>query len=163
MTLDARYMCVCFGISNCISKYLLQMVHSGPWDVFLCSFNSEILLNSNSQVMQCQVWWSFMCFSNSVLVFTNKLMFFLWMLGFKFADLTLENYRCLDCYRSAFNLENETRTFWDLNKLFRFPILWDETRSDSSGKINKQTSTRLRIFNNQNWSKTGTRPRVSCL
>ena len=45
--------------SSCLSKYLLQMVHSGPRD-FLH------VLNSNSQLMQGRVWWSFICLSNSV-------------------------------------------------------------------------------------------------
>ena len=38
-------------------------------------------------------------------------------------------------------------------------IFWNKT----SWKINKRTSTRLRLFDNQKWSKTRTRPRVWCL
>ena len=63
----------------------------------------------------------------------------------------------------AFSLESKTRTWRDLNKFSRFPIFCDETRDETSWKINKQMSPRPRLFDNQNWSETGTRPRVSVL
>ena len=43
------------------------------------------------------------------------------------------------------------------------PIFCDETENESSWKMNKWTSPRLRLFDNQKWNETGTRPRVSCL
>jgi hypothetical protein len=49
----------------------------------------------------------------------------------------------------------------DLNKFPRFSIFCDETRPESPRKINKLTSPRPRLINNQNWSETETRPRVS--
>ena len=61
----------------------------------------------------------------------------------------------------AFSLETETRTWRDLNKFFNFSIFCDETRPETSGKINKRTSPRPRLINNQNWSETETRLRVS--
>ena len=64
----------------------------------------------------------------------------------------------------ALSLETETRTRRYLNKFFRFPIFWNETRPRISGKINKKTSPRPRLFENLDWSETETRPRVSvCL
>ena len=61
----------------------------------------------------------------------------------------------------AVSLETETRTRRYLNKFFRFPIFWNETRPKTSGKINKKTSPRPRLFENLDWSETETRPRVS--
>ena len=61
----------------------------------------------------------------------------------------------------ALSLEIETRTRRYLNKFFRFPIFWNETRPKISGKINKKTSPRPRLFENLDWSETETRPRVS--
>jgi hypothetical protein len=47
---------------------------------------------------------------------------------------------------------------------FRFNVAGgDETENESSWKINKSTSPKLRLFDNQKWNETRTRPRVSCL
>ena len=63
----------------------------------------------------------------------------------------------------AFSLESEAKKWRDLNKFSRFPIFCDKTRDETSWKINKQMSPRLRLFDNQNWSRTGTRQRVLVL
>ena len=54
----------------------------------------------------------------------------------------------------AFTLKTEMRTWWDLNKLSRFLIVCDETRPETSGKINKHMSMRSKLIHNQNWIKT---------
>ena len=61
----------------------------------------------------------------------------------------------------AFSLETETGTCRDLNKFCRFSIFDDENRPETSGKMYKQTSPIPRLINNQNWSETETRTRVS--
>ena len=38
-----------------------------------------------------------------------------------------------------------------------------QDRERDTQKNNKLTSPRLRLFDNQKWSETGTRPRVPCL
>ena len=58
----------------------------------------------------------------------------------------------------AFSLETETRK--DENKFYRFQICCDKTRPETSGKMNKQTSPRPELINNQNWSETKTIMRV---
>ena len=48
----------------------------------------------------------------------------------------------------AFSPETETRTWRYLNKVSRFPIFVDDTRPETSWKIYKKTSPRLRLINN---------------
>ena len=55
--------------------------------------------------------------------------------------------------------DRESRAF-NLNKFIIFPIICDKTMAETSWKINKKTSPKPRLTNNQNWSKTETRPRL---
>jgi hypothetical protein len=58
-----------------------------------------------------------------------------------------------------------SRSRWEnddtLTNFFGFPLFWDETRPEISGKLHKRTSLRPRLISNQNGSETETRPRVS--
>ena len=41
---------VCLTSSSLVSKELLQRLHCGPWDIFICSLRSETVLNT------CDAW-----------------------------------------------------------------------------------------------------------